>query len=82
MAAERDERVERLDTGAGPGQNATLSANLAAFRKEMAGKLTELRKDFDKSGKVQDRLKADMVEVKGTLGEILDRLPPPRETRD
>jgi hypothetical protein len=25
-------------------------------------------------------LKGDMVEVKGTLGEILDRLPPRRET--
>ncbi len=96
-------QVERLDTWAGPGQNATLSANLAAFRKEMAGKLTELRRDFDKFGKVQDRharmlktltgdvatlktdvatLKTDMVEVKGTLGEILDRLPPRQETPD
>ncbi len=125
-------QVERLETWAGPGQAATLSASLSEFREEVSGKLTELRKDFDRFAKVQDRharaiktlsgdvatlktdvaqlktdvaqlktdvaqlktdvaqlktdvaqlktdvagLKADMVEVKGTLGQILDRLPP------
>src|SRR5487761_1838407 len=72
-------QVNRLDTWAGPGQNAMLADNLA-----------DLRKKFDNFGRVQARhtkalttltadvagLKTDMVEVKGTLGEILDRLPP------
>ncbi len=79
-------KVSRLDTWAGPGQNASLSDNL-----------TDLRKRFDDFEKVQRRhtkaldtlasdvaglktdvagLKTDMKDVKGTLSEILDRLPP------
>jgi chromosome segregation ATPase len=49
------EQVARLDTWAGPGQNATLSANLAEFRKQVSGELAELRKDFAKFGKVQSK---------------------------
>jgi hypothetical protein len=77
-----EKKVERLETWAGPGQNVSFSESLA-----------ELRKKFDDFGKVQAKhtkmidnltadvatLKSDMVEVKGTLGEILDRLPPRRE---
>jgi chromosome segregation ATPase len=48
-------QVDRLDTWAGPGQNATLSDNLAEFRKQVSGQLAELRKDFDKFGKVQSK---------------------------
>lgn len=76
-------KVHQLDTWAGPGQNASLSDNLA-----------DLRRQFAVFGKVQERhtqqlevltkdvagLKTDMVEVKGTLGEILDRLPPRQAT--
>jgi archaellum component FlaC len=77
-------QVERLDTWAGPGQNETLSANMAEFRKEVSGQLAELRKDFDKFGKVQSAhartlktlardvatLKTDVAELKTDMVEV------------
>ncbi len=83
-------QVDRLDTWAGPGQNETLSSNLAelrkmfrSFAKVQAGhtrKLDTLTKDVAGLKTDVAGLKADMVEVKDRLGEILDRLPPRQET--
>jgi chromosome segregation ATPase len=70
-------QVKRLDTWAGPGQNETLSANMAEFRKEVSGKLAELRKDFDKFGKVQSAhartlktLAGDVATLKTDVAEL------------
>ena len=83
-------KVHQLDTWAGPGQNASLSDNLADLRRQFAvfGKVQErhtqqlevLTKDVAGLKADVAGLKADMVEVKGKLGEILDRLPPRQAT--
>ena len=49
----------------------TLTGDVATLKTDVAGLKTDVAV-----------LKTDMVEVKGTLGEILDRLPPRRETPD
>jgi hypothetical protein len=73
-------RVNNLETWAGPGQAAALAegqrqirADLARmqaeFRADLARMQTEFRADLT-------TLKTDMAEVKGTLQEVLRRLPP------
>ena len=53
----------------------TLTGDVAGLKTDVAGLKTDVATlKTDVAG-----LKTDMVEVKGTLGEILDRLPP-RET--
>jgi hypothetical protein len=86
-------KVERLETWAGLGQNVSFSEGLAELRKKFDDFATVQAKHTTMISNLADDLatleaafnsdvaglKADMVEVKGTLGEILDRLPPRRE---
>jgi phage-related protein len=55
---------------------ATLNSDMIQVKGDVAALKTDMAEvKADVAG-----LKTDMVEVKGTLGEILDRLPPRRET--
>jgi hypothetical protein len=65
-------RVNNLETWAGPGQAVALAEGQRQIRAELAKMQAEFRAEFA-------TLKTEVAEVKGTLREILRRLPAPPE---